>query len=72
MDIDRHIVSVKLLGKEKNGKKSKVIFTDVQLTVHCVHSLQTQDYAIEVLLSDESIYTVYRSKKQLASFNVSA
>ena len=85
MDIDRHIVSIKLLGKEKNAKKSKVKAKSSFLYLMCttvdyhssnnnVYSLshdQQQDFAIEVMLSDESVYTVYRSKKQIASFNVS-
>ena len=33
--------------------------------------LQEVEYAIEVILSDESKYTVFRTLKEVATFNVS-
>ena len=37
----------------------------------CVHvRMQAAEYAIEVVLSDESQYTVYRTIKDIATFHV--
>ncbi len=43
-----------------------------RLTVSAMFSfLQEKEYAIEVVLSDESQYTTYRTIKEIANLNVS-
>ncbi len=72
MDIERNIVSLKLLGKERKKKNSKVCMPCMCNGFYISFNIaKVRDYAIQVTLSDESMYTVYRSKKQIAGFNVS-
>ena len=39
--------------------------------MHYFFLLQEVEYAIEVVLSDESRYTIFRTLKEVATFNVS-
>ena len=72
--IDRYVVSAKILGKEKQQrrKKFKVNSTEERWIIISKHFfvLQKQEFAIDVILSDESQYTVYRSMKDIVTFHV--
>ncbi len=74
---ERFVVQARLLGEERATKKRRTKVHSVQklacfpACLFIVCFFPHMQYAIEVVLSDESQYTTYRSIKEIANFHVS-